>query len=90
MQNTSAVQASADTVFLLPPEAYLKLCLIRDHLHFMARLFEAGGTANLEDDDLRPDAWAWWIKHVYRDVDTIMQSADWSGFPDAQERKVTQ
>lgn len=72
------------TYFTLTDEAHIELALMSEHIRYMARLLDSGAAANLTDEDLRADAMTWWINKVDQELRRIVESAEWSGFPDSE------
>lgn len=76
MQDAADAPKPAHVVRMLPREAYLELCQIRDHMRLMAQLVEGRArTGSLQDIDLQPGAWTWLIERISKDVERIVSQA---------------
>jgi hypothetical protein len=78
MASRTRAQNPAPAVFVITEQAHLELIQIRDHLRLLAFLTDTGSNASRHDALLRPDALAWWFSRLSRDIDQIVDAAEWS------------
>lgn len=68
---------------LMTEEGYRQLCLIREHVHFMAQLV---GTNPGRVESLKPEALTWWITRVAHDVNAILEATTRPTVPGRHDR----